>query len=509
MSRRLPRASKRLACHLFKAPVPIIWLASIVIFSLFPASVLAESAPQIQFDGDGDNALNVCDYGRAEAVFGNRLKNLGAADKGSLVEAGLRAGFFEALLWQGKLSEAGSELKKLRKVLDALNQNDAAVQLLQARVLDAASWLEQGLGNNEAAAASLSQAIAILQNDGVKSYETWRLVTALGHLASLKAGGGNYDQARNLLEEALRLSEHSSSISPLDIADIEEALGGLLYRMGKADAGLHFARALTIKNATGAVLKPYSPKPYWHVPCYRYVEGSPWSASAFQDGLSQKSINLNFASLQCAVVKDKTATGKNPVLRVFITIANSSQQPIQLMGRKPELVVLTPKAVMANMIEPLKLADNVEQKAQKKAKWVRFWGQDATQTLTSTYINPPLYGYGYGGFYPPVVSYGGTLPMISRSGNMTMVTTQVPDYAAQQRAMEKARNIEENGQAYAADIRSQSLGPCMIAPGDKVSGAIFFELPTSVKAGDKSKYALKLPVGDSLFEFSFDQAGQL
>jgi hypothetical protein len=121
----------------------------------------------------------------------------------------------------------------------------------------------------------------------------------------------------------------------------------------------------------------------------------------------------------------------------------------------------------------------------------------------------PLYGYGYGGFYPPVVSYGGTYPFVSRSGNMTMVTTQVPDYAAQQRALEKARNIEQNGQAYASDIRSQSLGPCTLGPGEKVSGAIFFELPPGTKPSDKAKYILRLPVGDSLFQFRFDSAPQV
>jgi tetratricopeptide (TPR) repeat protein len=472
--------------------------------------------PQIAFDGDGDNALNVCDYPRAEAVFSSRLAALSSSNsaKGTLHEAGLRAGLFEALLWQGRLNEAAAELKRLTKVLDAQNQSEPAVELLQARVLDDRSWLEQGQGNSDQAAATFSKAIEILKLGGIKNYETWRLVSSLSHLAALKAGSGDYLQASKLLQDALQQAQSSGSktIAPLNIADTEEALGSILFKMGSADANEHFARALSIKDETGAVVKPYMPKPYWLEPVYRYVEGSPWSATASQDGVIQQTVNLSGASVQCAVVRDKTASSKQTVLRVFVTLINRSNGRVQLMGRKPELVVLTPKVVLATMIEPMKLAEGVEQKAQKKAKWVRFWGQDATQSVTSTYINPPmspLYGYGYGGFYPPVVSYGGTYPFVSRSGNMTMVTTQVPDYAAQQRALEKARNIEQNGQAYASDIRSQSLGPCTLGPGEKVSGAIFFELPPGTKPSDKAKYILRLPVGDSLFQFRFDSAPQV
>jgi hypothetical protein len=80
--------------------------------------------------------------------------------------------------------------------------------------------------------------------------------------------------------------------------------------------------------------------------------------------------------------------------------------------------------------------------------------------------------------------------------------TQVPDYAAQQRAMEKARAIEDDAKAYAEQIRSQSLGPCDINPGSTISGAIFFQLDDANKAG---ACIVRIPVGDATFEFTFDK----
>lgn len=460
------------------------------------------------FDTDGDNALNIGDYARAQMVFSERIKNLGKDKKGSFAEVGLRAGLFEALLWQSNMAAAAAELKRIHKVLDPLTASSTEhdkeqVNLLTARVLDAQSWLEEGQGQREQAIETLKRAIALLKVDGVHSHETWRLVTCMGHLASLYAGMGGYNQASQLLQDALTYAKNSPSIAPLNIADIEEQLGSMLFKQGlAAEANQHFAIALAMDNATGAVQRRYSPKPYWLCPTYTYTEGSPWSSRSFQDGLQRKRITLDAVAVEAVAVRDNSAQGKGKVVKVALTVLNRSNGPLEFMGKKPEFIALTPKAVMATMIEPLKLADSVEKKAQSKAKWVRFWGQDATQTLTSTYINPPAYGYGFGGFYPPVMSYGGTIPTVMRNGNMTTVMTQVPDYAAQQRAMEKARAIEDDAKAYAEQIRSQSLGPCDINPGATISGAVFFQLDDANKAG---ACVVRIPVGDATFEFNFDK----
>ncbi|MFA6208092.1 MAG: tetratricopeptide repeat protein [Candidatus Obscuribacterales bacterium] len=460
------------------------------------------------FDTDGDNALNIGDYGRAQEVFASRIKSLSSDQKGTFTEVGLRAGLFEALLWQGNTAAAAAELKRIHKVLDPLStnlgeNNVEQVNMLNARVLDAQSWLEEGQGQRDQAMQTLNKAISLLKVAGVDEHETWRLVTCMGHLASLQAGMGAYNQAAQLLQEALGYAKNSPSIAPLNIADIEEQLGSMLFKQGRADeANQHFAIALAMDNATGAVQRKYSPKPYWLCPTYTYTDGSPWSTRSFQDGLQRKRITLDAVAVEAVAIRDNSAQSKGKVVKVALTVLNRTNASLDFMGRKPELIAMTPKAVVATMIEPLKLADNVEKKAQSKAKWVRFWGQDATQTLTSTYINQPSYGYGYGGFYPPVMSYGGTIPTVMRNGNMTTMMTQVPDYAAQQRAMEKARAIEDDGKAYADQIRSQSLGPCDIAGGASITGAVFFQLDDASKAGS---CIVRIPIGDATFEFTFDK----
>jgi hypothetical protein len=217
---------------------------------------------------------------------------------------------------------------------------------------------------------------------------------------------------------------------------------------------------------------------------------------------------LNEVSVEVSAVRDTSAQAKGKIVRINIGITNTCDKTLEFMGKKPEFIAMTPKAVVATMIEPLKLADSVEKKADGKAKWVRFWGENATQTMSSTYMNmnQPVYGYGYGsgfgGFYPPVMSYGGTIPTVMRNGNMTTVMTQVPDYAAQARAMEKARNIEAEGKAYAEEIRSQSLGPSDILPGASITGALFFQLDDASKAG---ACILRIPIGDAIFEYHFDK----
>ncbi len=491
-------------------------LASCITYLHLPCSIAAAQAASTlsgsltSFDADGENALNVSDYSRAQELFTSRLKNLGAAKngKGTFTEVGLRAGLFEALVWQGKLSEAAAELKRIRKVLDPLTRSAQPsemeqVNLLNARVLDGQSWLEDGLGQKDKAIDTLTQAIKLLKTDGIKDTETWRLLTCMGHLASLRAAQGAYGQAAALLQEAIEESKGSSSVAPLNIADLEEQLGSMLFKMGKAaEAAPHFQAALAIDNSGNDVLQRYSPKPYWLYPTYKYVDGSPWSAGGMINGAPSKRIALNTVTVQVTLVRDNAAQAKGKIMRVGVAVKNLSDGPIQFMGRRPELMVLTPKVVAATMIEPLQMAQDVEKKAGGKAKWVRFWGENATQTMSSTYINPPMYGYGMGGFYPPVMSYGGTIPTIMRNGNMTTMMTQVPDYAAQQRAMEKARAIEDDAKAYADEIRTQSLGPSDIAPGATVNGLLFFQVDDSSKAGS---CIVRIPVGDAEFEFNFDR----
>jgi tetratricopeptide (TPR) repeat protein len=171
------------------------------------------------FDTDGDNALNIGDYARAQEVFSNRIKNLSKDQKGSFAEVGLRAGLFEALLWQGNISAAAAELKRIHKVFDPLTtnlgeNNVEQVNMLNARILDAQSWLEEGQGQRDQAMQTLLKAISLLKVAGVDEHETWRLVTCMGHLASLQAGMGAYNQARSIVARGSFLREKFTKYCP-------------------------------------------------------------------------------------------------------------------------------------------------------------------------------------------------------------------------------------------------------------------------------------------------------
>jgi hypothetical protein len=87
--------------------------------------------------------------------------------------------------------------------------------------------------------------------------------------------------------------------------------------------------------------------------------------------------------------------------------------------------------------------------------------------------------------------------MVTRSGNMTTVTSQVPDYAAQARALQKAANIQAQSQAQANAIRDSMLSATTVEAGGATRGSIYFDATKIQKA------VLHIPVGNGVFEFQF------
>jgi tetratricopeptide (TPR) repeat protein len=480
--------------------------------AVFPTAANAQAAhlksPSYQ-DRGIENALDTGDYARAQTLITNRLNNL-TGGKNTFSEAYLRTALVEAVLWQGQVAAAGVELKKLKKVLENLSpggghsfsQDDE--KELNARALDDESWYLEAMAKMDEAQTASNAAVVKLKELHAADRQTWRLVACLTHSAALKAVGGDYEGARQLLQDALTQAAGSHSISPLNVADVQESLGSILYRLGdQKDASAHFQQAIGIKNFTRAVTRRYAPGPYWLSPCYRYIEGSPWSAKTFKDGVETKVIDLGAIKVGAAIMRDKSASKQS--VQVMLTVINQSGQSIEFMGKRPELVAVTPKIVFAKMIDSNAVAAQIQKKGEGKAKWIRFWGQGATQTMNTTYMgNMPFYGYGYGGAYPPVMSYGGAYPVVTRSGNMTNVMTQVPDPMAEARAFQKAGQVEETARARAEDIRSRSLGPSDIAAGQTLTGSIFFDAPGVT---DKSMCQLDIPIGDSTFQFHLDNIG--
>jgi tetratricopeptide (TPR) repeat protein len=468
---------------------------------------VGSKAPTYQDEGV-ENALDTSDYATAQSLISSKLSASDSA-RGAFGEAYLRTALVEALVWQGQLTNAVSENKKLGKILDGLAPTGTGytaddLKELKARALDDQAWLAEALGKLDDAQSYLGQAIVLLKELHAADRQTWRLIGCMSHSAGLKAEAGDYPAARALLEEALSEVNGSHSLSPLNVADIQGSLGAVLYKLGdQSGATAHFSQALAIKNGTRALSRPYSPGPYWLSPTYKYWDGSPWSSKNFQNGVQAKVMDLGDIAIQCAVVRDKAT---KQLIQASVSVTNKTNQPIQFLGRQPVLIVLNPKATWAKLVQPTELAAKVEKKAEGKAKWVRFWGQGATQTVSSTTMgNMPMYGYGYGGGYPMNNSfYNGGMTSFSRNRNgdyHQFSTMQVPDPIAEARAFAKAQQIQDNGKAKAETIRSQSLGPCDIAPGQTINGSLYYD------AGGLSKGSgclLRIPIGLAQCEFKFD-----
>jgi tetratricopeptide (TPR) repeat protein len=442
-----------------------------------------------------ENALDSGNYGAAQSLIGGKINSANSV----FGEAYLRTALVEALTWQGQLASAAAESKKLTRILDGLSDGDKNknygpddIKELRARAADAQAWMLEAQGKLEEAQTSLGQAIALLKELHAVDRQTWRLVGAMSHSAGLKAEAGDYAGARQLLEEALNQVNGSHSISPLNVADTQESLGAVLSRLGdRQKAADQFGQALAIKNSTQALTQRYAPGPFWQSPVYKFYDGAPWCAKGFQNGVETKRMDLGAVSVECAVVRDKAA---KQVLKVTLLVVNKSGQTVEFEGRPPTLIVLNPKATWAKLIPPTDLASKVEKKADSKAKWTRFWGQGATQTVTSSYMgNMPMYGYGYGGGYPYYNN--------RNNNNYAFSTMNIPDPIAEAHAFQKAQAIQEAGRAKADTIRSESLGPSDIAAGQNLNGSVYFE------AGGLSKNSgclVRIPIGNSQCEFRFE-----
>jgi len=244
--------------------------------------------------------------------------------------------------------------------------------------------------------------------------------------------------------------------------------------------------ALGIKLATNACTSPYTPHPYWQNVDFKFNEGAPNCQRGSYQGTQQEIINTNGITVGASMqpVESTKSTQVNIVVR------NDSNQQIQFLPISPTLWVTSPKIGLTMQVDPTKLANTIQKKGDRKAAWIRFWGENATTTLTSTMI-------GNGGFYPPF--YGGGYPggYWNRSGNMTIMNTQVPNYAAQAAALQRAADVSNLAQQNANTIKTSGLGPTTIAPGQTIAGALFFDAPKISAA------TLRIPIGNGAFKFDF------
>jgi tetratricopeptide (TPR) repeat protein len=432
---------------------------------------------------EGDNALNVSDYARAERYFSSALQG-SVSNKEQ--ESYLRTGYGEALLWLDKVSEAAGQFRKARQVLLG-GKNDN--KQLQVRLLDDLAWLAESQSKPDQALQYAEDSLSLAKSSGSSPLA---LVYALIHVAYLQDQNSQLEKAAATYKEALTADAGANGALSLLGADIREQLGGILRRLGRSqEAQEDFSQSLQVKLAANAPLTKYSPHSYWNDILFRFNEGAPNCYRKFANGTDLQIVTANGITVAAAMPSDKAYLVK--ANRIEISVKNDSSSDVQFLPKSPIFYSLAPRVILARQINSTALADKVEKNGQKKAGWIRFMGQDATQPVTTTMIGNGGMWWGF----PPVYSSYGTMPMVSRSGNMTTVTTQVPDYAAQARALAKAAAVAGKARDTADQIRNQSLGPTTLAPGQELNGSLFFDVDKVQRA------SLQVPVGNAIFSFEF------
>lgn len=434
---------------------------------------------------DSQAALNIGDYARAKSSAQSALNNLGKGQTSD--EIALRVVLGETYLNEGSFNEAGKELDKAYKLASKSNTETEAY----ARILDDLSWVYQTQNKFDQAQKYLDEALAVQRKVAPESPE---LLDILEHAGWINEQKGLYSQATPYFQEALEIRRKKDP-NGVPLANDLEHVWSNLYRLGQNRPEL-YAQALAIKENSNEVFKLFFPHSIADTVVYSYRQGAPNCALGSAGGLLQQSITANQLTIDAAVSNNQNDFAKSA--RAYVRISNQSNQPVQILMQPPTFIVLKPKIQFISQVASDQLANKIEKKGESKAKWIRFWGSQATQTMTSNVISsgnmvnsygyfPPAFGYGYGYPYYPAVGGNG----------MTTVVTNVPDYAAQARAMQRAQEVTAKSAATATDIRETALGPVVVQPGQTIEGSLYFD-PVNF-----NEALLRIPAGNALFEFRF------
>jgi Tfp pilus assembly protein PilF len=434
--------------------------------------VVTEACPS---NGEAENALDVGDYQRAASIFSAAL---GSAST-RLDQSYCHTGLAEALLGQGDIARAGKELKKALSLLKGADERS----ILEARTLDDMAWIYQGQNQYDKAVDACQSCISILRSD--RTTDPYHLVASLMHLGLLLDYTHQLEKALPVFQEALQVQDSKAGPHSQIAADIGERLGSIYYRLGQTDeANKCFQQALSVKLGSQAVRARYAPHPFWQNVTFRFWQGAPNCLRKTERGQERQIITANGVTVSATISADNNSTEFVKSRRVDIQAANDTDAPVELLPRPSELVVVAPKLMFARELDASELAGKVEKKGENKAKWIRWGGEGATMPVTSNV-------YQSGGWWGCHGRYG-YVP-----GGMQTVTTYVPDYAAQARALAKAAEVSERAQSKAAEIRSQSLGQTVVSAGQAISGSLYFD------ASKLDRAILRIPVGNACFEFRF------
>jgi tetratricopeptide (TPR) repeat protein len=447
--------------------------------------IAGQTSTSIPFS-EGERALDLGEYSRAENLFLDDLKRAGKNDPN---RAYYQTGLSEALINQGRFAEAAKEYKKAQQLVEAQGKANE----LTARLYDGLSWLAHAQGRLDEAIAYGQKAVATRK--AASDASSLMLVSTLTHLGYLSDLKGQLQQATQYYMQALGIQDTQAGPGSLTAADLQEDIGSAFRRMGDTEKAKHyFQSALQIKLSRQATLATYAPHAYWETVTFPFVEGSPNCMRRFEQGTTQLIATANGVTV-AASLKQVEATKST---QVNIIIHNDSDKAIQFLPIPPSLTMTQPKIMMAPQVDPTKLATTIEKKGDRKAAWIRFWGSQATQTMTSTCIGqpgffgyPPVYGTA---MYNNSMGYSG---WANRSGDMTIMHQSVPDYAAQARALARAAEVADQAHQRSDTIKTTGLGPTQIPAHQTISGSLYFDAPKMTES------VVRIPIGNAVFEFSF------
>lgn len=444
----------------------------------------------------GDNALDVGNYQGAQNMFNQALKTLTPPDKES--EADMRAALCEALMWQGLIDLAARELSRAQSIVKGLAPNSAA----RGRVLDDQAWLSQAQGNLAKAETYCRQALE--QRKLALGENSPAVAESLEHLGNLLDQKNMFVESAAIYQQAAKIRQATAGENSLTAANDMEKTASAFVQMGKAQEALPlFLKALSIKESDGDVFQRYVPHPWEETVTFGFLPGAPNCDRNMNAGHVAERITASGITVEAAMVSKPSEFVKTA--RAYVRISNNADKPVTILEKPATMIVLQPKVRLARLMSGEEVASAVEKSGEKKAKWVLFWGKEATTSVTTTVIgNQGGFPYGYG-YASPAFGYVGpgyNWSSWNSNSGMTNIITNVPDYAARQRAYEKADRITNQSSADAESARRTALGPGILPARTVVEGTLDFDEPKFGKA------ILRIPIGNATFEFSFDQANQ-
>lgn len=442
---------------------------------------------------ESDNAIDVGDYARAESLAADRLKRV----QGGVAEIALRLSLIEAKMWQGKFQNLQKDLKFVSSLL---NKAADVSPNLTARYWDDQSWMTQIQGDSVKAEVQAREAINYWKK--AEQTDVSFLCGGIDHLAQLLEERGALDEATRWYQESLAL--HAKSQGPLSIAcaNAMEKIAAIAFRNGnQALSQKMYAEALSIKEGTRAVFQQFAPQRAQDAVFYRFLAGAPNVSRETADGVTRERITANGVTVEAALLTKGADVLKN--CKAMVRITNNGDAPVSVLPQGADLIILKPKIQLAKQVQGETLAQSIEKKGESKAKWIRFWGSQATTTSTTNILGNGPGFFPYGGYMSPNFGYGGPIgyggnSWYNNSGGMTTMVTSVPDFQARERAYQRAQAVSDQSQRQAADVRDSELGPTTLNPMGRIVGCLFYDQNNFDEA------TLRIPIGKAVFEFRFD-----